>query len=146
MISIFFAIIILVGLWFLILHLLPYALAGKQYFVRSVATGRSPRLGQIQLWHDKLRIKTLWRKDIDLAGLQIIEGYLETTPGLEEICCVDLIFSNGRKICLDGSKPDQQELINQILLMLHAESVNWNTSFGAFSSDKTVVYQASATM
>ena len=117
------------------------ALFGKNYFVRSVTIEEPERFGQIRLKQDALQVRGILLRNIALRDLEKVEGYLITTPGLEDVSCVDLLFSNGRKICFDGSNTDQQDLINEILLALQVDQINWSSELGPFTFEKLIVYK-----
>ncbi|UPT65902.1 MAG: hypothetical protein M0D57_15510 [Sphingobacteriales bacterium JAD_PAG50586_3] len=58
----------------------------------------------------------LLKRIFKLDDLTIIKGYYYVPPSLEEVCCIDFIFNNGKKILFVGTRTDHLEFINMILV------------------------------
>jgi hypothetical protein len=116
-------------------------LFGKSFLVRSITTEKPKHFGQLHVNKGELLFRSWRLKHFSLNNVETIEGYLETTPGLEEVCCVDFIFTKGNKICFDGSKTEQQAVIDQLLLQFCADPINWDSQCGPFTSNKLVLYR-----
>ncbi len=142
MVTILVGIIGIVCLFMASAYLLPYASAlfGKNFIVSGISAEVPKRFGQLGFKNGHILIRTISLKTLSLDDIEKIEGYVETTQGLEEYCCVDIIFNDDRKICLDGSQADQQAVINQILVMLQAKQIDWSEEIGPFTFEKQLVY------
>ncbi len=124
-----------------VLRKLP-AISGK-YIVRKVVNTLPQKRGELLFSNGVVQLKGAWAINVFLlSDLSIIEAYSETSPGLEEYCCIDASFKNGKKILFDGQKKDQQDLINLILVdFLKTDPINWEDAHFSFSSEKQTLYK-----
>lgn len=118
-------------------------LSEKEFVVRSV-TGHPPaNFGDLYFADGEIHIKNYRRRTYPLHEVQSIKGYTETTQGLEEYCCVDIILKNGKGLLFDATKQDQRQLLNFILVeQLHCDAIDWNDYFCPFSAEAKVLYSA----
>lgn len=114
----------------------------KELMVRSVTEYDPTKFGEAKLMGDTIVVKNFQQKTFWIRDIKTIEAYTETTAGLEEYCCIDFIFSNDKKICFDGSKEDQQLLINLILSEhLYVAPINWTEWAFPFLPQIHVIYE-----
>lgn len=93
------------------------------------------------LGDDELVYRALFKKyRWVITEVVLIEGYTETSMGLEEYCCVDVVFRNGQKLLLDGVVAEQQDMVNRLLEKLKVEAIDWSQPFVFI--DRTVLFSA----
>ena len=112
-------------------------------YIGQIVDHEPGRKGELRLANGQLTVKKRFgRVVLALSQLQRITGYSETTPGLEEVCCVDMLFDNGTVLYLNASHPGQQQFIDLILTThLGLPAIKWSNVFCPFGAGKQVIYQ-----
>lgn len=131
---------------FIVIAFLAYyyfpAIIQKEFIVKRLTTENPSMFGSLKYVNKTFVIKGLFFQHLfNLADILAIKGYTEVTFGLEDTCCIDFIFRNGKKILFDGSFKEQQELVNKILIMdLNLQPIDWSRLL-IFKNDDGLDYQ-----
>ena len=112
------------------------------FLVKTISENKSGKRGALYLRDDVLVYKGFWRSySFPLTDLIVVEAYIETTVGLEEVCCIDLSFENKNKLLFDGNDEPSQNFLNRLFReKLKVEPIDWTQPF-LFSFNKTILYQ-----
>lgn len=112
------------------------------FSVNNIVSSMPIKRGDIYYNQQTFYTKKFLSKSIfKLADLDVIKGYYYIPPSLEEVCCIDFLFNNGKKILFVGTRTDHLEFINMILVSeLNLMPINFNKTL-VFDNDIGKDYQ-----
>ena len=113
----------------------------KQFRVGAVVDHKPKRSGELYFKDGHLIFR---KKAFSIKDIKRIDCYAETVPGLEEICCIDFVLSDGKKILFNGTVESQQRFLDLLFAeYLNIPKIEWHPVLCPFSSEKKVVYEIS---